>query len=93
MALCILALALASGGVYADEGHEHESLAEEADGFSWFSLLKPLGITTFALLVLTAIMGISMRKKPKLLRKLHMAFAVATLVLALCHAALVFLLH
>ena len=61
--------------------------------FSPARLIKPLGITTATLLVLTACAGFFMPKKRKLLFKLHRWLAVATLIAALCHVTLVILFH
>lgn len=70
-----------------------ESPAERTHGFAWGRLAKPLGITTLALLLLTAGAGRFRRLKPRLLLKWHKRLAVATLIAALCHAALVLLFH
>lgn len=56
-------------------------------------LVKPLGITTATLLMLTACAGFFMPKKRKVLFKLHRWLAVATLIAALCHVTLVLLFH
>ncbi len=70
-----------------------ESPAEHTHGFAWGRLVKPLGITTLALLLLTAGAGRFRRLKPRLLLKWHKRLAVAALIAALCHAALVLLFH
>ncbi|NQT84747.1 hypothetical protein HQ563_17145 [bacterium] len=84
----ILAVAIAGfpfGCVLAHGNEAHE--------FAWSSLIVPLGITTFALVILTGCAGLFMRKKPKLLFKWHKRLAIITIVAAVCHAALVLLFH
>ena len=58
-------------------------------GITRVSLIIPMGITTFSLLVLTAGAGMFMRRKPRVLLKLHRRLAVATLVSACTHLFLV----
>jgi YHS domain-containing protein len=58
-------------------------------GITRVSLIIPMGITTFSLLVLTAGAGMFMRRKPRVLLKLHRRLAVATLLSACTHAFLV----
>jgi YHS domain-containing protein len=53
------------------------------------SLIKPMAITTFSLLAATAGAGLFMRRKPRVLLKLHIRLAVATLVSACTHLFLV----
>lgn len=64
---------------------------EQKRGFPWGRLVKPLGITTLVLLLLTASAGWFRRLKPRLLFKCHKVLALATVIAALCHAALVIL--
>lgn len=52
---------------------------------------EPLGICTFCLLVLTALLGYFMPKNRKLLFRWHKRFAVVTLLSALAHATCVIL--
>ena len=65
--------------------HEHE--------FALGNLIKPMGITTLSLLVLTVLSGLFRRKRPKLLLKWHKRLAIITLVSALIHATLVLIAH
>ncbi|NQT53042.1 YHS domain-containing protein [bacterium] len=71
--------------------------AQQADGqshgFAWGRLVKPLGIATLVLLLTTASAGFFRRWKPRLLLKWHKRLAPATVIVALCHAALVLFFH
>ncbi|MCD6288152.1 MAG: YHS domain-containing protein [Candidatus Hydrogenedentes bacterium] len=74
-----------------DDEHGHEHGAET--GFSPSRLVKPAGISTFTLLILTACAGLFMPKHRKLLFKWHRGLATATLIVAVCHVLLVLLFH
>ena len=65
--------------------HEHE--------FELGNLIKPVGITTLSLLVLTVLSGLFRRKRPKLLLKWHKRLAIITLISAFTHAILVLIAH
>jgi hypothetical protein len=70
------------------------ALAQEGeDHFAAWQLIEPLGVTTLSLLLVTAAMGLFMRRKPALLHKWHKRIAFATVAAAVTHAALVFLFH
>ena len=73
-------------------GEEHEVLAH-AHAFAWSRLVKPLGVVTLVLLLLTAGAGLFRRRSPRVLLKLHKILAALTVISALCHAAIVFLFH
>ena len=70
-----------------------DSRGEYAAASSWSlgALVKPVGIVTLVLVVLTASAGFFRRMKPRLLLKCHKALAFFTVLAALCHATLVFL--
>lgn len=61
-------------------------------GITRVSLIKPMGITTFSLLLATVGAGVFMRHKPRFFLKLHKVLAVATLLSACTHASLVLFL-
>ena len=65
------------------------STAEKDDGEGLGELAKPLGITTISFLALTATAGATMRRKPRVLRKVHIGLAITTVSLAAIHAVLV----
>jgi len=77
----------AEGVVLADAPAEQQGEREE--GIAGF--IQPLGITTFSFLGLTAVAGALMRRKPRVLRKVHIYLAVVTIVLALIHVSFVLL--
>ena len=85
-----------SRGDLSGEGHEaghvHEEQARQR-GFRPGKLIEPLGILTLVLLLTTACAGILMKKNRKLLFKWHKRMAAATVISALCHAALVLFFH
>lgn len=66
--------------------HEHEN-----GHFSTASLIVPLGISTFTLLLITLAAGLFMKKNRKLLFPWHRRLAVATLFLAIAHVVCIFL--
>jgi hypothetical protein len=67
----------------ANGGHEDAAFAA--------SFIKPLGITTITLLVATLIVGLTMKKKRRVLLPVHRTLAFITLALALSHGLLVLL--
>jgi YHS domain-containing protein len=70
-------------------GHEHS----DASSFPYFKLVKPMGIVTLILVILTVSAGLLRRKKPKFLLKWHKRLGILTLITALIHAILVLLTH
>jgi len=83
----------AEEGEHAREGgHDHEGTTAPR-GFRLSKLIEPLGILTLVLLLSTASTGLLMKRNRKLLFKWHKRIAAVTVVSALCHAALVLLLH
>ena len=68
------------------------SAAEREGGLRAWSFVEPLGVATFSVLVLTALSGFFMRKKPRVLRRIHIYLAIGVLALASCHAVLIFVL-
>jgi hypothetical protein len=55
--------------------------------------IKPVGITTLSLLVLTVAAALLRRRKPKLLFKWHKRLGITTLVSAIIHLILVLIAH
>ena len=75
------------GGTLVQAGHEHEHRLELG------RLIKPMGITTLSLLVLTAVGRLFRKKVPKFLIRWHKRLGIITLVSALIHATLVLIAH
>ncbi|MHC4905579.1 MAG: YHS domain-containing protein [Planctomycetota bacterium] len=61
--------------------------------FPFFKFVKPMGIVTLVLVVLTVSAGLLRRKSPKFLLKWHKRMGILTLISALIHALLVLLTH
>ncbi len=78
------------GGTIIQTAHEHEDRGLE---LKLVRLIKPMGITTLSLLVLTVILALLSRRKPKLLLKWHKRLGITTLVFASIHAILVLIAH
>jgi len=70
-------------------------LADEATGAATAvgGLIKPLGILVYTLLIVTAGIGLSIRKKPKVMMRWHKIAAFAAIAAATCHALAVILLE
>jgi hypothetical protein len=62
------------------------------DGFSFVSLIKPLGATALTLLLATAAVGLFRRKLGRRFLRIHKTLAALTVAAALCHAILVMIL-
>lgn len=91
--LLLLTLLCLSTPLYADSvSSENESPVAHVSSFKWYSLVKPIGIATLVLLLITASAGFFMRKRPRFLHKWHKRLAAITILAAFCHALLVFLL-
>jgi YHS domain-containing protein len=76
------------GGSEAHAGHEGPGYELTLTGF-----IKPVGITTLSLLVLTVAAALLRRRKPKLLLKWHKRLGITTLVFAAIHVILVLIAH
>lgn len=74
------------GGTLAQTDH-HEHRLELG------RLIKPMGITTFSLLVLTAAGRLFRKKVPKVLVRWHKRLGIITLISASIHATLVLIIH
>ena len=68
----------------------NEQTEKSSKTFSIIKLIEPLGIAALTFLLLTACAGFFMRKNPKVLFKSHKILAITTLIIALCHAIIVF---
>lgn len=66
---------------------------EQGSAFSWFSLVKPLGIATLSVVGLTFLTGIFRRKLRTRFLKIHLPLAATALTLGLAHGLLVFILY
>ena len=75
------------GGTLARTGRHHEHRLELG------RLIKPMGITTLSLLVLTAAGRLFRKKVPKPLIRWHKRLGIITLISALIHAILVLIAH
>ncbi len=75
------------GGTLARTDHDHEHRLELG------RLIKPMGIITLSLLVLTAAGRLFRKKVPKFLIRRHKHLGIITLVSALIHATLVLIAH
>jgi len=75
------------GGTLARTDHEHEHRLELG------RLIKPMGIITLSLLVLTAGGQLFRKKVPKFLLRWHKRLGIITLISASIHAILVLIAH
>lgn len=66
--------------------HSHNS------SFSWFGLVKPLGIATLSCLCVTFLTGLFRGKLKRRFLKIHRPLAIITLILGLTHGTLVYVL-
>ena len=81
-----LVVAAIAGPVMADSGSSGPP--------AWlYSVIQPLGICTFGLLLVTFGLGIFRRKLGRRFMKLHLAVAVLTVASAICHGILVLILY
>jgi len=55
--------------------------------------IKPMGVTTMSLLVLTVVAGLFRRRNAKLLLKWHKRLGITTVISAIIHATLVLVAH
>ena len=75
------------GGTLAQTDHDREHR------FELRRLIKPMGITTLSLLVLTAAGRLFRTKVPQLLVRWHKRLGIITVISALTHATLVLIVH
>ena len=75
------------GGTSVRTNDDHKHKIELA------RLIKPMGIITLSLLVLTVLVGLLRRKKPKLLLKWHKRLDIITLISAFIHTILVLIVY
>ena len=75
------------GGTLARTDHDHEHRLELG------RLIKPMGIITLSLLVLTAAGRLFRKKVPKFLLRWHKRLGIITLVSAFIHVVLVLIAH
>jgi len=78
------------GGTPTQTGREHKDHGPE---LTLAGFIKPMGVTTLSLLVLTVAAALLRRKKPKFLLKWHKHLGITTLVLAVIHLILVLIAH
>ena len=92
MSILILSAALilaTNAGAFATE----HSGPEQTSTFSWFSLVRPLGIATLTCLFATFLTGLFRRKLRARFLKIHLPLAIAAVVLGLSHGLLIFILY
>lgn len=73
-----------------------EQAGSESSGgftFSWFAMVRPLGIATLSLICVTFITGLFRRKLRTRFLKIHLPLAIAAVTLGLTHGILVFVLY
>jgi len=74
----------------ATDEHAHNN---KSSGLKLYRLTKPLGITTFSLIILTAGAGLFRRKLKRRFLRIHEILATATVVSATLHALTVWIGH
>ncbi|MHC4663941.1 MAG: hypothetical protein ACYS8W_19940 [Planctomycetota bacterium] len=87
----LFALMVFSAPAIGDEGGENHE-----DGFALYRLVKPLGIATLGLLLVTALIGVGMWIKPNIRLKVIMVHRITGILAALSglsHGIIVFILH
>jgi DMSO/TMAO reductase YedYZ heme-binding membrane subunit len=88
MAVCSPALsAVAFAGEQAGDGRSSSIT------FSWFSLVRPLGIATLSFVCVTFLTGLFRKKLKARVLRIHLPLAIAALILGLTHGLLVFILY
>lgn len=78
-----------NAGAFAAEHSDHEHTST----FSWFSLVRPLGIATLTCLCATFLTGLLRRKLKARFLKIHLPLAIAAVTLGLSHGLLIFILY
>jgi len=78
------------GAIVPDKEHDHDAHTFE---LTPGALIEPMGITTLSLLVLTVLVGLFRRKRPRLLLKWHKRLGIITLISALIHVTLILIVH
>lgn len=78
------------GGTPTQTGREHKDRGPE---LTLAGFIKPMGVTTLSLLVLTVAAALLRRRKPTFLLKWHKLLGITTLVSAAIHATLVLIAH
>jgi hypothetical protein len=86
----ILLVFLAGRTCLAAEAPEHEH--DHATGFSLFSLIEPLGITTLACVICTFLTGLMRRKLGRRFLKVHLGLGIISVILGVTHGTLVLVL-
>ncbi len=76
-----------------DHHHENNEHSHNDTQYNVASFIAPLGIATFIFLTTTLLSGFLMKKYRKTLFPWHWKLAVFTLLLAVCHVAIILLGH
>ncbi len=80
-----------SADAFADEQAGNESSG--GNRFSWFAMVRPLGIATLSLICVTFLTGLFRKKLRTRFLKIHLPLAIAAVTLGLIHGVLVFILY
>jgi hypothetical protein len=93
-----LILSFSSAFASGQESHAHEQDSthdhhEQSVQLALSRFVKPMGIATLTVVILTVLSGLLRRKNPKFLLKWHKRLGVAVLVFAIVHATLVLITH
>ncbi|MHC4166056.1 MAG: hypothetical protein ACYSWQ_03785 [Planctomycetota bacterium] len=74
-------------------GEQSTGQSESGFTFSWYSLIRPLGIATLSLVALTFVTGLLRKKLRREFLNIHLPLAIAAVVLGLSHGLLVLILY
>ena len=89
LAFVFISFVLGETALSAEQSeHEHS----DDISFSLFSLVKPLGIATICFVCATFATGLFRRTIRRSFLKVHLAFAIISVILGLAHGILVFVL-
>lgn len=89
--MTLLGFALSENALAAEEAaHMHNH--DDHGSFSFFSLVKPLGICALSSLLITLLTGLFRRKLGRHFLKVHRISAFLTVIIALFHGILVLML-
>lgn len=84
--LLITGFSEAASAQQANHQHDHGS------SFSLFSLVEPLGIATLSCVTATFLTGLFRRKLARRFLKIHLLFAIVSVILGFTHGILVLVL-
>lgn len=76
-----------------DADHHHEEDADHHEHSELGEIAGALGLVTLLSLITTLILGLTMRKNPKVLMPWHKRIATFTVIVGITHGALMMYLH